>query len=216
MSGTSLVPYQPKKKTDTRSAIDAFNEIIPPMDYSFCRIENIKDAEDEEPRPSPSPRGKHGKTPRPEEGSKTKSKCLKMNNNSITNLESLLEFAKVKFTRWEDIAWIDLSHNELTTIGPEFTEFQGLQILYLHGNQIADPGLIDQLVPIRTLRKLTLHGNPMENVKGYRWLVLSKLPQLQSLDFSCITKADRMTTGTWDKMNCWGMKKKKKVEEDED
>lgn len=37
----SVVPYQPKKKSDTRSAIDAYNEIIPPMDYSFCRIENI-------------------------------------------------------------------------------------------------------------------------------------------------------------------------------
>jgi len=45
--------------------------------------------------------------------------------------------------------------------------------------------------------------------------VLSKLPQLQSLDFSCITKADKKTSNTWDKMNSFGTKKKKKVEEDE-
>lgn len=47
----------------------------------------------------------------------------------------------------------------------ELTEFTGLQILYLHGNQIQDPAQIDQLVTIKTLRKLTLHGNPVENVK---------------------------------------------------
>jgi len=51
--------------------------------------------------------------------------------------------------------------------------------------------------------------------QGYRWLVLAKLPQLHSLDFSIVTKADRMTTGTWDKMNSWGIKKKKKIEEDD-
>lgn len=164
-----------------------------------------------------SPRGKGKKAPPPEEeGAKSSGKCLKMNNNSITNLECLVDFAKTKFTNWESIAWIDLSQNELTSIGPELTEFVNLQILYLHGNQISDPNQIDQLQPLKNLRKLTLHGNPMENVKGYRYLVLAKLPQLQSLDFSCITKADKKTSNTWEKMNSWGQKKKKKVDDDED
>lgn len=214
MSGTSVVPYQAKKKLDSRPAIDAYNEIIPPIDYSFCRIERISDANDEEPRPSVSPRGK-GHKPVQEEGGKSSGRCLKLNNNNITNLECLMQFAEIKFKDWKSLAWIDLSHNELSKLGPELTEFENLQILYLHGNQIMDPAQIDQLVPLKHLRKLTLHGNPVENAKGYRFLVLSKLPQLQSLDFSCVTKADRKTTATWDKMNSWGAKKKKKVEEDE-
>lgn len=214
MSGTSVVPYQQKKKPSTLPAIDAYNEIIPPEDYSFCRIENILAAKDEEPRKPISPRGKAKH--QPQEGAKSSSKCLKMNNNNITNLECLVDFARVKFDVWEDIAWIDLSQNEITKLGPELSEFVNLQILYLHGNQINDISQIDQLVPLTRLRKLTLHGNPIENTKGYRFLVLSKLPHLQSLDFSCVTKADKMTTGTFQKMNIWGSKKKKRVEEDDD
>ena len=36
----SVVPYQAKKKS-TRPAVDAYNIIQPPEDYSFCRIEKI-------------------------------------------------------------------------------------------------------------------------------------------------------------------------------
>ncbi|KAH3843769.1 hypothetical protein DPMN_117300 [Dreissena polymorpha] len=77
----------------------------------------MSDAEEEEPRPNLSPRGK-GKQKPPEEGAKYTGRCLKFNNNSITNLQSLTEFAKVKFANWQEIAWLDLSHNELTKIGP--------------------------------------------------------------------------------------------------
>lgn len=75
------------------------------------------DANDEDPRPPISPRGK-GKQPVQSESGRSTGRCLKLNNNSITNLESLIEFAKIKFVNWQDIAWIDLSHNELTKIGP--------------------------------------------------------------------------------------------------
>lgn len=53
------------------------------------------------------------------------------------------------------------------------------------------------------------------SAQGYRWLVLNKLPQLHALDFNSVTKAERKTTVTWDKMNCWGLRKKKKIEEDD-
>ncbi|KAL4230659.1 hypothetical protein ACF0H5_011035 [Mactra antiquata] len=216
MSGMSVVKYQPKRKSDTQSAIDAYNEIVPPMDFSFCRIVNIADATEEEPRPPPpSPRKQQQQQHEDDQSSKSSGKCLKLNNNSITNLECLIPFAQEKFADWQCIAWIDFSHNELAKLGPELTEFVNLRILYLHGNQIQDPAQIDQLIPLKNLRKLTLHGNPLERINGYRWLILSKLPQLNSLDFSAATKADRVTTRTWDKMNCWGAKKKKKqVEED--
>ncbi|XP_053398724.1 leucine-rich repeat-containing protein 51-like isoform X2 [Mercenaria mercenaria] len=100
-----------------KPAIDTYNEIIPPLDYSFCGVEQIADMNDEEPRPPISPRGK-GKQRVQQEGSKSDGRCLKFNNNSITNLECLIDFAQLKFTDWTEIAWIDLSHNELTKIGP--------------------------------------------------------------------------------------------------
>jgi len=82
----------------------------------------VIDAEEEEPRPSPSPRGK-GKHAVQEEGGKCHGRCLKLNNNSITNLESLVGFAQVKFTNWQSLGWLDLSHNELTKIGPVCDQF---------------------------------------------------------------------------------------------
>jgi Leucine-rich repeat (LRR) protein len=45
------------------------------------------------------------------------------------------------------------------------TEFENLQILYLHGNLIKDLKEIEKLNVMKSLRKLTLHGNPVENIK---------------------------------------------------
>ena len=78
----------------------------------------VLDAKDEEPRKPVSPRGKAKHQPAAADGTKSSSRCLKMNNNSITNLECFIDFAKLKFEVWEDIAWIDLSQNELTKLGP--------------------------------------------------------------------------------------------------
>lgn len=43
-----------------------------------------------------------------------------------------------------------------------------LQSLQLHGNDIGDLGEVDKLGVLPQLRRLTLHGNPMEEVRGYR------------------------------------------------
>jgi Leucine-rich repeat (LRR) protein len=65
--------------------------------------------------------------------------------------------------------------------------------LYLHANAIESLSQIDKLASLQNLRNLTLHGNPVEQAKGYRYHVVSKLPQLKHLDFSAITKQDRAT-----------------------
>ena len=59
---------------------------------------------------------------------------------------------------------------------------------------------VDKLSSLRKLKSLTLHGNPIEINTGYRYYVLSRLPQLQTFDFSGITKADRATSETWKTM----------------
>ncbi|KAK3579819.1 hypothetical protein CHS0354_014966 [Potamilus streckersoni] len=213
MSGTSVVPYPGKKKVSTLPAIDAINDVEPPIDFSFCRLAKVSDCFDEEPRISAiSPRKYKQKAT---ESGKSTSKCIRMNNNSLTDVNSLLDVTKEKFENWKDIAWIDLSFNELTTINPCLTEFDNLQILYLHGNQITDLREVEKLAKLPKLRKLTLHGNPVDAMKGYRQIVLSMLPNLQVLDFSTVTKADKKTAETWNKMNSVG-KQQKNVKAEED
>jgi len=44
-------------------------------------------------------------------------------------------------------------------------DFPNLQILYLHGNLIADINEVDKLRTVKSVKKLALHGNPIENIK---------------------------------------------------
>ena len=56
---------------------------------------------------------------------------------------------------------------------------------------------MDKLGSLHHLKTLTLHGNPIETVAGYRHYILSHVPQLQTLDFSGVTKADRRASEVW-------------------
>lgn len=52
---------------------------------------------------------------------------------------------------------------------------------------------VDKLKSLKQLNVLTLHGNPIENLPIFKHYILSKLPNLRSLNFSGISKADRHT-----------------------
>ncbi|XP_033744044.1 leucine-rich repeat-containing protein 51-like [Pecten maximus] len=108
-----------------------------------------------------------------------------------------------------------MSFNELSIIDPVIMDLENLQILYYHGNQISDLKEIDKLQNLKNLRKLTLHGNAIENDKMYKQYILSMLPHLEYLDFSLITKGDRRTASTWNKIQNKGSKKPK-PKDDED
>lgn len=66
----------------------------------------------------------------------------------------------------------------------------------MHANQIHNINEVEKLGKLSQLRNLTLHGNPVENTKGYRSLVLRHVPQLRHLDFCAITKQDRTVAKT--------------------
>lgn len=89
------------------------------------------------------------------------------------------------------IVWLDLSFNALSTIDSQLTQFPNLKVLYLHANKIHHLSQLDTLAHLPKLRNLTLHGNPVELVKGYRHHVLAFCSGLKHLDFSAITKQDR-------------------------
>ncbi|KAL8582811.1 hypothetical protein ACOMHN_066827 [Nucella lapillus] len=180
------------------------------IDYSFMNLTTVEDAEGEEPRPKYA--GK-GSGPKVSEG-KFLGPAIRMNNNQLSEIAALKTFAVRKFINPMSIAWIDLSFNTLTKIDPILTEFENLQILYLHGNNISGLQEVDKLGQLSKLKKLMLHGNKLEKETGYKLYVISTLPGLRNLDGSAVTKCDVMTASNWRKMNNPGRKKKKVQAED--
>lgn len=82
-----------------------------------------------------------------------------------------------------------------------------LHYLLLWFTSFSDLKMLRQLPK---LRKLTLHGNPVEEVKNYRYFVIELLPTLKELDFCPITKLDRQKAKTWR-----AIYKRKKPKDDE-
>ena len=117
-----------------------------------------------------------------------------VNNNCLSDISNLKLVAAELFEDPECIAWIDLSFNELVKVDDVskaiklcalkhcivnrsligcwclqvLLTFPNLQILYLHGNQIGDLKEIEKLARLTELKKLSLHGNPLENEKVNR------------------------------------------------
>jgi Leucine-rich repeat (LRR) protein len=95
--------------------------------------------------------------------------------------------------RPENLTWLDLSFNKLTSLSAELVELSSLKIMYLHGNLLTELGKVLQtLRNLSQLYSLTLHGNPLEEHKKYRARILSTLPQLRSLDFTNVTLSDKL------------------------
>ncbi|XP_035121453.3 leucine-rich repeat-containing protein 51 isoform X1 [Callithrix jacchus] len=166
----------------------------PPLDYSFRSIHIIQDLVNEEPRTGL-------RTLKRSKSGKSLTQSLWLNNNVLNDLRDLNQVASKLLEHPENLAWIDLSFNDLTSIDPVLTTFFNLSILYLHGNSIQHLGEVNKLAVLPRLRSLTLHGNPMEEEKGYRQYVLCTLPHITTFDFSGVTKADRTTAEVWKRMN---------------
>ncbi|XP_074428301.1 leucine-rich repeat-containing protein 51 [Larus michahellis] len=152
-------------------------ELASPLDFSFCCISSIEELLRVQPRAGPLP-------PQP-------THALRLNNNSLEALGGLPPTLEQLLVTPAQLRWLDLSFNCLTAIDPVLTTFRALRSLQLHGNSISSLAEVDKLGVLPQLRRLTLHGNPMEEQRGYRSYVLSLLPHLTSLDFSGVTKQDR-------------------------
>ncbi|XP_064905761.1 leucine-rich repeat-containing protein 51 isoform X2 [Columba livia] len=153
-------------------------ELGPPLDFSFCNISTIKDLLQTQPRSGPVP----PRLPPP---------ALRLNNNQLGGLGELPPTLRGLRLDPALLRWLDLSFNRLQHIHPVLSTLGALQSLQLHGNDIGELGEVDKLGVLPQLRRLTLHGNPMEELRGYRSYVLSQLSHLTSLDFSAVTKQDR-------------------------
>lgn len=191
-NSSALVPVQQKKANPKSAAIDNMHEIVDPINYGFFKMDNIEEIKDEEPRPSPRKSKQESET----KPGKSKTKALRLNNNSLNQLDTLVTAVEAVVEQPKDIGWFDFSFNELQDIPDTILEYENIRILYLHGNQISDINQVKKLSKLKHLRKLTLHGNPIDKQKDYRSTVLSFLPNLQQLDFSGVSKAEIRTSQT--------------------
>ncbi|XP_006628202.1 leucine-rich repeat-containing protein 51 [Lepisosteus oculatus] len=162
----------------------------PPVDFSFKCLSSLADVLSEHPNVGLKP------VHRTPEG-KFCSKALRLSNNILSNLSDFATASTALLDDPKQLSWIDLSFNDLSTIDPILTEFRELRVLYLHGNSISRLSEVDKLAALPHLQSLTLHGNTLENEKDYRNYVISALPHLKSLDFSAVTKQDRVTAQIW-------------------
>ncbi|PNJ51570.1 LRTOMT isoform 20, partial [Pongo abelii] len=91
----------------------------PPLDYSFRSIHVIQDLVNEEPRTGlrSLKRSKSGKS---------LTQSLWLNNNVLNDLRDFNQVASQLLEHPENLAWIDLSFNDLTSIDPVLTTFFNL------------------------------------------------------------------------------------------
>lgn len=116
-----------------------------------------------------------------------------LNNKQKKDVKKDISMPKnidMNFTKLDLIQWIDLSHNKLESIHKDILELRYLKILYLHANLIKNLEEITVLSNSKALINLTLHGNPIEHIKGYRLLVIEMIPTLEKLDFTLVSEKE--------------------------
>ncbi|GAB1607616.1 leucine-rich repeat-containing protein 51-like isoform X1 [Argonauta hians] len=128
---------------------------------------------------------------------KSRSRCIRLNNNSLEKLTGLKQLLTSLLLRPLLLSWLDLSFNLLTEVPTELDDFHNLQILYLHGNCLKDLTEVKRFQSMIYLKKLTLHGNPIEKIKEYKFTVLTTVPSLVEFDFSSVLRSDRESAQFW-------------------
>ena len=128
--------------------------------------------------------------------------ALLLNNNCLRDLNgfysTLCDYVLYEPDR---LQWLNLSYNYLVKIDKEILKFQGIKSLQLHGNFVKDLEEVRKLNLLPELQTLTLNGNPIEEIKGYRLYVLGMLYQnsetLRRLDSVVVTKNEFDSVLVW-------------------
>ncbi len=138
--------------------------------------------------------------------------AIKLCNNNLSTMEGFSETCQKLMENPDSIRWLDLSFNNFENVDTICALPLELEVLYLHGNAIGDIKEVAKLAKFKHLRSLTLHGNPMDEVKNYRYHVLALIPSLKSLDFAAVTKKDADTALTFQSLFLKNKGKKRSAE----
>ncbi|CAL1161583.1 unnamed protein product [Cladocopium goreaui] len=123
---------------------------------------------------------------------------VKLNNNmleTLNGLEAALESAM--YSPLQNLQWLDVSFNSLSSVDAELLKFVQLKALYLHGNCIAKFGSIQRLQKLPKLLSLTINGNPIQSNRIYRTYILGVVPQIRALDHTSVTSEEANEAASW-------------------
>ncbi|XP_075948839.1 leucine-rich repeat-containing protein 51-like [Anarhichas minor] len=162
----------------------------PPVDLSFKDIHSVAAALLAVPR--------SGRRPlKTDSNGKYLSRSLRLSNYIISDLTGLQYICEHFLAQPWNIGWLDLSFNKITCINPVVCELRELRVLYLHGNGIWELSEVYKLRELQYLQAITLHGNTIETNEKYRKHVIWTLPQLKTMDFSAVTREERVLANVW-------------------
>lgn len=115
---------------------------------------------------------------------------LVLSYNTIPDLTGFVDIISKVMKVPMSLKWIDLSYNHLTTIPKELSLLPQLMSLYLHSNYLSD---LKELLNIQdsNIKSLTLYGNSIDQLPGYRLYTITLLPQLKRLDSVLVTKLEK-------------------------
>mmetsp|Transcript_23290 Transcript_23290/g.46364 ORF Transcript_23290/g.46364 Transcript_23290/m.46364 type:complete len:194 (+) Transcript_23290:187-768(+) len=180
------------------------------VDYSFMEIKNLKELiEDEDPEEAQTAEGSAGT----EAITKLKNMTsIRISSNEIADMAPLYKYLDMVVEDADKLQWLDLSYNKIPRIGLSLEPFKNVSVLYLQANQISAFADLKPLASLTKLSNLALHGNPVAAKKHYRNYVIHLLPGLLKLDFSCITKKERVNSQTWAQIFRKKLKGKKEEE----
>ncbi|XP_068980797.1 leucine-rich repeat-containing protein 51-like isoform X1 [Bombus flavifrons] len=178
-----------KKKTRVKFLIRNEQQemlIAAPLDLSFKKATTMNELANKRPQAV-----RTGKIPLRTAADRFVTCSLWLSNNSLTSMFGFENLAQKLLDDPSHLSWLDLSFNEIEQIADDITHFPNLKIFYLHGNNISDINDVVKLKKLSTLKSLTLHGNPIENLPYYRGYIVHILPQLTTLDFSAVLSTER-------------------------
>lgn len=132
---------------------------------------------------------------------KKQTRILFLQNNELRSIKGMYMILQDVMWNHTNLIWIDLSYNYLESLEDEILNFKQLKVLYLHGNFLKNLEDCRKLQNLPQLQNLTLYGNPIEQVKGYRMWVLGmmyeKSENLRRFDQVLITKREFDNVIVW-------------------
>ncbi|XP_003704338.1 leucine-rich repeat-containing protein 51 [Megachile rotundata] len=174
-------PHSDYRRTERQEML-----IAPPLDLSFKNATTLNELAGKRPQAV-----RTGKVPMRTSADRFMTCSLWLSNNLLTSMDGFEDLVRKLLDDPKLLSWVDLSFNEISSIGDDIVHFPNLKILYLHGNKISDINDIIKLKGLHNLRCLSLHGNPVENIPGYRGYIVHILPQLVTIDFSQVISNER-------------------------
>jgi len=116
---------------------------------------------------------------------------LILSDNKIPHLDNLYKVVDQVMFDSNMLCWLDLSHNYLTNISDEMSKFPNLRTLNLHRNYIYKLEDFIKLQKNPQLKSLTVHGNPIDTIAGFRIYIIGLVPTLKRLDTVLISVKER-------------------------